>query len=135
MLSKFLASQPTEVTPENFSEAMQQAIEIEIATIPVYLFTYYSINRTPDQNHIGQIIKTQLLSKEKKPGVLYTQQEVDTIAKELSAKIMVFANKAGASILSVVIEEMLHMSLSSNVKQALAGKPQLVNKVPPVWPA
>jgi len=35
----------TEVTPENLGEAIQQAIEIEIATIPVYLYTYYSVNR------------------------------------------------------------------------------------------
>ena len=36
-----------EVTPENLGDAMAQAIGIEIATIPVYLYTYYSIDRTP----------------------------------------------------------------------------------------
>jgi len=43
----------SEVTPANLGDAIQQAIEIEIATIPVYLYTYYSINRSPDQDTIS----------------------------------------------------------------------------------
>ncbi|MCY7296893.1 ferritin-like domain-containing protein [Alteromonas sp. a30] len=135
MLSTFLASKPNEVTPSNIGEALQQAIEIEIATIPVYLSTYYSINRTPDQSAIEAKLKAALLAKNTGTAQAYTEQQAEEKAKDLSAQIMVFANKAGASILSVVIEEMLHMSLSSNVKQALVGKPELVNKGPNVWPA
>lgn len=119
----------TEVTPENMPEALQQAIEIEIATIPVYLFTYYSIQRTPDQGSIQANLRDRLIEI----GVAH--DEADRKALTLSAQIMVFANKAGAVIMSVVVEEMLHMALSSNVKQALCGPPQLVGKGPTVWPA
>ena len=42
-----------EVTPQNLGEALDQAIGIEIATIPVYLYTYYSINRVPNQDAIS----------------------------------------------------------------------------------
>ncbi|UAA39000.1 ferritin-like protein [Paraneptunicella aestuarii] len=135
MQSTFLVSRPSEVNPDNIGDALQQAIEIEIATIPVYLFTYYSINRTPTQDTITDELKAALLAQNKPGKPKYTEQAASEIALDLSAKIMVFANKAGASILSVVIEEMLHMSLSSNVKQALVGNPQLVDKGPSVWPA
>ncbi|MBD2756157.1 ferritin-like domain-containing protein [Spirosoma validum] len=118
-----------EVTPQNLGEAIQQAIEIEIATIPVYLYTYYSLNREPDQSAISNALSQALVKK----GL--PQQEADTIALDKSAEIMVYANKVGALIMSVAIEEMLHLSLSSNLKQALAGQPQLVNKSPDIWPA
>ncbi|MBX2905883.1 MAG: ferritin-like protein [Taibaiella sp.] len=118
-----------EVTPANLGEAIQQAIEIEIATIPVYLYTYYTINRTPDQDKISGDLAQALV----KSGV--ADDEARKIALDLSAEIMVFANKAGALIMSVAIEEMLHMALSSNLKQALAGLPQLVGKSPSTWPA
>ena len=120
---------PNEVTPANMKEALQQAIEIEIATLPVYLYTYYSINRTPDQSTIQKAYKEKLLAA----GV--PEHEVDAEALDLSADVMVMSNKAGALIMSVVVEEMLHMALSSNVKQALAGMPELVGKSPSVWPA
>ncbi len=118
-----------EVNPSNIKEALQQATEIEIATIPVYLYTYYSINRVPDQTSIQNELEAMLLKK----GM--TQQDAEEKALALSARIMVISNKAGALILSVVIEEMLHMSLASNVKQALVGDPELVGKSPSVWPA
>src|ERR1700756_5541556 len=102
-----------EETPENLGDAIQQAIEIEIATIPVYLYTYYSINRVPDQDAIsGQLV--QALTQKGQP-----LDKATATALELSAEIMVYANKAGALIMSVAIEEMLHMALSSNLKQAL----------------
>ncbi len=117
------------VTPKNIREALQQAIEIEIATIPVYLYTYYSIDRTPDQDKI-----TADLTKRLEKACMH-KQEAEKKALELSAAIMVFANKAGALIMSVAVEEMLHMSLSSNVKQAIVGPPELVYKSPSQWPA
>ncbi|QQX79612.1 ferritin-like protein [Shewanella sp. KX20019] len=119
----------TKITQDNLEEALQQAIEIEIATIPVYLSTYYSINRTPDQKELIKGFTKRLIDKGE------TKQNAATKALALSAKIMVFANRAGANIMSVVVEEMLHMSLSSNVKQSLFGNPELVGKSPSIWPA
>src|ERR1700744_6528407 len=124
----FFSKKGDEVTPENLGEAIQQAIEIEIATIPVYLYTYYSINRSPSQDLISGTLVQQLTAK----GM--PLNEASTKALELSAEIMVFSNKAGALIMSVAIEEMLHMALSSNLKKALAGFPHLVGKSPSVWP-
>ncbi len=117
------------VDPENMADALQQAIEIEIATIPTYLYTYYSINRTPDQSAIQAAMLQGLL----KTGM--PKEDAEPKALEMSAMIMVYANKAGAVIMSVVVEEMLHMALSSNVKQAIAGMPDLVDKSPGEWPA
>lgn len=118
----------SEVTPENLGDAIQQAIEIEIATIPVYLYTYYSINRVPDQDTIsGQLV--QALTQKG-----WSLADASAKALDLSAEIMVYANKAGALIMSVAIEEMLHMALASNLKQALAGLPQLTGKSPSKWP-
>jgi hypothetical protein len=126
--NKFFTKGGDEVTPDNLGEAIQQAIEIEIATIPIYLYTYYSINRTPDQDTISGSLVQQLVGKGMKVP------EASALALDLSAEIMVFANKAGALIMSVAIEEMLHMALSSNLKQALAGRPELVGKSPSKWP-
>lgn len=117
-----------EVTPKNLGEAIQQAIEIEIATIPVYLYTYYSVNRVPDQNAISGALAWELTAK----GM--DLPSANKAALELSAQIMVYANKVGASIMSVVMEEMLHMSLSSNLKQALIGQPVLTGRSPSVYP-
>jgi hypothetical protein len=119
-----------EVTPENLGEAIQQAIEIEIATIPVYLYTYYSLNRSPNQNAISGALVQQLTGK----GMPLA--DANKVALELSAQVMVYANKAGATIMSVVMEEMLHMALSSNLKQALIGEPPtLTGRSPSVYPA
>lgn len=82
---------------------LQTAVEIELATIPIYLYTYYSINRTV---HTGENM---------------TQSDV-------------FANKAGAMIMSVAVEEMLHMSLSSNVLFSLGEMPVLYQKAPAHYP-
>jgi Ferritin-like len=118
-----------EINAENLGDAIQQAIEIEIATIPVYLYTYYSINRVPDQDAISGALAQALTDSGLPP------QKANATALDLSAEIMVFANKAGALIMSVAIEEMLHMALSSNLKQALCGLPELVGKSPRTWPA
>ncbi|MGK4568967.1 ferritin-like domain-containing protein [Flavobacterium sp. 3HN19-14] len=130
---KFFGSQAEKVTPENLGEAIQQAIEIEISTIPTYLFTYYSINRAPNQQSMINLLTNALLKIDKEPR--YTFDEATEIALDISADIMVFANKTGALIMSVAIEEMLHMALSSNLKQALAGRPDLYGRSPATWPA
>jgi hypothetical protein len=126
-LTKFFKDD-TKVTPENLGEAIQQAIEIEIATLPVYLYTYYSINRVPNQDAISGALVQELTA-----GGM-SLSEANAVALDLSAQIMVYANKAGASIMSVVMEEMLHMALSSNLKQALIGAPILTGRSPSSYP-
>jgi hypothetical protein len=81
---------------------LQVAIEIELATIPIYLYAYYSIDRTP----VG--FPDTPLSR--------------------------FADRAGAAVMSVAVEEMLHMSLSSNVLFALGQMPQLYLRSPAPFP-
>jgi Ferritin-like len=69
-------------TVQSVRDALQQAIELEHATIPVYLYALYSLDATRNQE-IAAIIE------------------------------------------SVVVEEMLHMTLASNVLNALGGAPQI----------
>jgi hypothetical protein len=82
---------------------LQTAVEIELATIPIYLYAYYSLIRN---NESGETISDAQL----------------------------YANKAGGIIMSVAVEEMLHMSLSSNVLFALGVAPQLYGKAPAAYP-
>ncbi len=74
---------------------LQTAVQIELATIPIYLYTYYSIVRNE-----------------------YTGEQIRPAD--------VFANRAGGLIMSVVVEEMLHLSLSSNIFYSLTGKPPVL---------
>jgi len=67
---------------ESVWTALQSAIELEHATIPVYLYALYSLNPASNQEIAG-------------------------------------------IIQSVVVEEMLHMTLASNVLNALGGSPQI----------
>ncbi len=83
---------------------LQVAVEVELATIPIYLYTYYSIQR----------------DKESGEGIDPAQA---------------YANKAGGVIMSVAVEEMLHMSLSANVMHAMGFEPQLYGKAPKSYPA
>lgn len=85
---------------------LQTAIEIELATIPVYLYTYYSINRQP--------------------------QTTDSLPN--GQALATFANKAGGLLMSVAVEEMLHMSLSCNILRALGGEPRVYLKSPGAYP-
>lgn len=128
-LTKFFRDD-TPVTPENLGEAIQQAIEIEIATIPVYLYTYYSVNRVPSQDSISGALVQALTGA----GTGMPLPEANKVALDLSAEIMVYANKVGATIMSVAMEEMLHLALSSNLKQALIGPPLLTGRSPSSYP-
>ncbi|SMC27863.1 Ferritin-like [Andreprevotia lacus DSM 23236] len=85
---------------------LQTAIEIELSTIPIYLYTYYSIQRQP--------------------------QHTDSLPN--GQQIATFANKAGGLLMSVAVEEMLHMSLSCNVLRALGGQPKLYCRSPGAYP-
>ncbi len=81
---------------------LQIAVEVELATIPIYLYAYYSIDRTPT-------------------GFPET-------------RLSRFADQAGAVIMSVAVEEMLHMSLSSNILFSLGQMPQLYLHSPAPFP-
>jgi hypothetical protein len=85
---------------------LQTALEVELSTVPIYLYTYYSINRAPsweDDKKEGNVLAT-------------------------------FANKAGGVIMSVVVEEMLHMSLAANILRAIGGKPKVYGRSPKKFP-
>jgi len=69
-------------TPQAVREALQNAVKLEHATIPVYLYGLYSLQRGKNAD-IAEILQ------------------------------------------SVVVEEMLHMTLASNVLNALGGSPQI----------
>jgi hypothetical protein len=117
---------PPVVTPANFEEVMQQAIALELATIPTYLSTYYSIIRAQDQDALYAKLLVQLATR---PGA--AEADIAQRAQELKVDVLVYANKAAALIMSVVIEEMLHLALACNVKQAIASPPDLlsINKI------
>ncbi len=93
------ANKPDQVLVK-LKECLQIAVEIELATLPVYLYTYYSINRG--------------LSKD----------------PQNTSDLSLFADKAGGIIMSVAVEEMLHMSLASNVLFALGEQPKVYGRSP-----
>jgi len=112
-----------EVTPENFEVVMQSAIALELATIPTYLSTYYSIKRAQVQEELHAQILADLTDQSKLPaGTNLTE-----LVHELTVDVLVHANKSAALVMSVVIEEMLHLSLASNVKQAIIGAPDIMS--------
>ncbi|MBZ0091329.1 MAG: ferritin-like protein [Sulfuricellaceae bacterium] len=76
---------------------LQTAVEIELATLPIYLYAYYSIKRQPSTTTVP---------------------------------LNLFANKAGGVIMSVSVEEMLHMTLAANILFALGGVPKMYGKSP-----
>ena len=131
---------PEEVTPENLEEALQQAINLEIATIPTYLYTYYSIKRAWSQeDSSSDATVTDPINLSSAPGMrAFMKKEAasrghalsDQQLEELSIDVQVYANEAAGLIMSVVIEEMLHMALTSNVKQARFGPPELYTSMP-----
>lgn len=89
---------------QELKDNLQTAIEIELATIPIYLYTYYSIIRTQT-----------------------TGEQLDATSR--------FANKAAGNIMSVAVEEMLHMSLSSNILYSMGVQPELYLKSPSPYPS
>lgn len=118
METKKLFTLSNAVTKENIKEVMQQAITLELATIPTYLSTYYSINRAQDQDKLYAKIHAQLSQSGK-----LSKTKIDELAQELKLDVLVYSNKAAALIMSVVIEEMLHLALACNVKQAVCQTP------------
>ncbi len=100
-------------TKAQFTEAMSHAIAIELTTIPCYLSTYYSINRAQNQDALYKKIFAQVKNK--------------ALAEELTMDVLLYSNKAAGTIMSVVIEEMLHLALSSNVHQASIAAPDILS--------
>lgn len=93
------------------TDHLQVAVEVELATIPIYLGTYYTINRTVGKD---------------------SPEQPDAFPR---TDISRFADEAGALIMSVAVEEMLHMSLSSNVLFSLGVNPRLYRHAPADYPA
>ncbi|MGB0522070.1 MAG: ferritin-like domain-containing protein [Flammeovirgaceae bacterium] len=102
-----------------FEEAIQQAIDIELTTIPIYLYTYYSLIRVPDQNRIITDVTNALIDKG------YHIDAARQYAQKKSLDITVYVNEASATIMNIAIEEMLRMALAANLKRALVGMPNL----------
>jgi len=127
---------PKKINIKNIKESLQSAVELELATIPTYLYTYYSIKRswktTIDPNDSQERTERQeLVDNIKNDLELKTTntKEKEEIALNLARSLQVYANKAAALIMSVVVEEMLHLALASNVKQAIVGPPLIYIKV------
>ncbi|HEX5181998.1 MAG TPA: ferritin-like domain-containing protein [Allosphingosinicella sp.] len=97
------ANKSREQVLADLKTCLQVAVEVELATIPIYLFTYYSIQR-------------------------------DAASGEAIDRPLAFANKAAGIIMSVAVEEMLHMSLSANVLFAMGQAPILYGKAPGTYP-
>ena len=88
---------------QDLKDNLQTAVEIELATIPIYLFTYYSIVRNAKSGETVDWLQT-------------------------------YANMAGAAIMSVSVEEMLHMSLGCNILHAMGVAPKLYKRAPKSYP-
>ena len=100
---KELSTLPRDEILKELKDNLQTAVWIELATIPIYLYTYYSIQRAEKS---GEDIR---------PADL-------------------FANKAGGVIMSVAVEEMLHMSLGCNILYSLGVDPKLYQHSPGPYP-
>lgn len=80
---------------------LRAAVKLEMATIPIYLYTYYSVCRTPGQD---------TATAKPIPKDEYFPHESS-----------LYGNVAGATIMSVAVEEMLHMSLAMNLLGSTLG--------------
>jgi hypothetical protein len=97
------------LTPAQLQPYVQTAVHVELCTIPIYLFTYYSISRKADLSGSGLSAADQ-----------------NTLGT--------YANKAGGVIMSVAVEEMLHMSLAGNLLRSLGGTPKFAGLSPGPYP-
>jgi hypothetical protein len=88
---------------QELKENLQTAVEIELATLPIYLYTYYSINRINTRG-----------------------ENIDPVS--------LYANKAAGIMMSIAVEEMLHLSLSANILYSMGVEPQLYHRSPASYP-
>ena len=105
---------------DSLREHLEIALTVELATIPIYLYTYYSINRKPTSNN----------SPMYPPAEGAVPDIPDHVGAGRAEQIQLYANEAGGVIMSVAVEEMLHMSLASNILYSLGGNPQVYMKSP-----
>ena len=103
-IKEVVAPMKREEVLSELKACLQLAVQVELATIPIYLFTYYSIVR-------------------------------NAASGEGIDPVQAFANKAAGVIMSVAVEEMLHMSLSANVLFAIGGTPRMYGQAPESYPA
>jgi len=103
LIDQFNTSLTHKTALEKLKSMLQIAVDIELATIPIYLYTYYSIDRT---RFSGE-----------------NMRDTD-----------IFANKAGGMVMSVAVEEMLHMSLSANILFSLGTMPLIYLRAPKSYP-
>ncbi|MDJ0631134.1 MAG: ferritin-like domain-containing protein [Rhodobacter sp.] len=87
-----------ETTVSTLKTVLRAAIKLEMATIPIYLYTYYSLCRKPGQDEPPTRKNHPVPAREAFPH-----------------ESSLFANEAGATIMSVAVEEMLHLSLAMNL--------------------
>ena len=73
------------VNPDNLNDAIDQAIALELATIPTYLYTYYSINRAQDQDALLEKIEKDLPRR-------FGGKKREKIARELTMDVLLYAN-------------------------------------------
>ncbi|MGH1577244.1 ferritin-like domain-containing protein [Planktotalea sp.] len=89
---------------------LRAAVKLEMATIPIYLYSYYSICRKPGSD-----------------APATSSAEIE----EFPAKSSLYGNLAGATVMSVAVEEMLHMSLAMNLLTSMLSEdedlPQIFN--------
>jgi hypothetical protein len=102
-----------DLTKKQYEAAIEHAIAIELTTIPCYLSTYYSVKRAQDQETVYNTMFAQVNDKK--------------LAEELTMDVLLYANKAAGIIMSVAVEEMLHMSLACNVNQASVAAPKVMD--------
>lgn len=83
-------------------KVLRAAVKLEMATIPIYLYSYYSVCRKPGR---------------KDPP---TRPNYPVAAgTEFPEPESLFGNQAAAVIMSVAVEEMLHMSLAMNLLSSM----------------
>lgn len=83
-------------------KVLRAAVKLEMATIPIYLYSYYSVCRKPGR---------------KDPPTQHNHPV--PAGTEFPEPESLFGNQAAAVIMSVAVEEMLHMSLAMNLLSSM----------------
>lgn len=97
---------------KKLKEVLRSAVKLEMATIPIYLYTYYSICRRPGTDYPPTNPNSPLNPSEVFP-----------------ATTSLFGNQAGATIMSVAVEEMLHMSLAMNLLASMLEDDEVMPQI------
>eukprot|EP01125_Pyxidicula_operculata_P022784 TRINITY_DN9574_c0_g1_i1.p1 TRINITY_DN9574_c0_g1~~TRINITY_DN9574_c0_g1_i1.p1 ORF type:complete len:1028 (-),score=229.28 TRINITY_DN9574_c0_g1_i1:61-3144(-) len=104
---------------QRLKEHLQNALSVELSTIPMYLYAMYTINVGDDQEFYGAYFGLQMLPN----------------PKPLTDEQVKYGEKMISLIKNVASQEMLHLCLVGNVLKALGGEPLLYcDKVVPKYP-